>query len=157
MAQFVNIFDVDLMKSHAPVRLNQMIASGNHEANRIGANVYDNGQPAALNGQCSGLVLRADGTTVPITGTISGNQAYIVLDQSACEVPGDIQVAVNWVSGDNITTLLVAYGVVIQTDSGAYIQPSEPIPDITELLAEIDNMRTATAAANTAAIGRRNP
>lgn len=151
MAQFVNIYDVDLMKPSAPRQLRQMVCEGDAKGNRVGANVYSDGSPVSLGGQCVGKVVRADGTTVQLTGTVSGNQAYVVLDQASCAIEGPVQVAVCWVSGTNITTLVVAYGAVINTQTGTAIQPSTPIPDLTQLLAEIDNMRTATAAANAAA------
>lgn len=153
MAQFVNIYDVDLMKPSAPRQLQQMVCEGDAKGNRVGANVYSDGSPVSLGGQCVGKVVRADGTTVPLTGTVSGNQAYVVLDQASCAIEGQIQVAVCWVSGTNITTLVVAYGTVVSTQTGTAVQPSTPIPDLTQLLAEIDNMRTATAAANAAAEG----
>ena len=153
MAQFVNMFDVDLKKRTSPMPLSQMVCEGNASANRIGAYVYDDGEAVTLGGTCTGLVMRADGTTVPLTGTISENSAYVVLDQSSCSIDGPIQVAVNWVSGSDVTTLLVAYGTVVNTTTGSYVQPSTPIPDIDQLLAEIEAMRTATAAANAAAEG----
>ena len=151
MAQFANMFEVDLNNRSYPVSLVQTVSEGNVYANRIGTYVYKDGAPVNLGGACTGLVMRADGTTVPLTGYVEGNAAYVVLDQPSCAIPGPIQVAVNSVVGENITTLLVAYGTVIQTDTRNYVEPGTPIPDITELLAEIDNMREATAAAEAAA------
>lgn len=153
MAQFVNMFEVDLDKRSYPVSLNQTVSEGNVYSNRVGAYVYKDGAPINLGGACTGLVMRADGTTVPLTGFIEGNAAYVVLDQPSCAIPGPIQVAVNWVSGSNTTTLVVAYGTVIQTDTRDYVQPGTPIPDINTLLAAIEDMETATDAANAAATG----
>lgn len=151
MAQFANMYEVDLNNRSYPVSLVQTVSEGNVYANRIGAYVYKDGAPVNLGGACTGLVMRADGTTVPLTGYVEGNAAYVVLDQPSCAIPGPIQVAVNSVVGENITTLLVAYGTVILTDTRNYVEPGTPIPDITELLAEIDNMREATAEAEAAA------
>lgn len=147
MAQFVNIYDVDLKKPTKPTPLRQMVCEGDANGNRVGVYVFDDGAPIMLSGSCVGKVLRADGSTVALNGVISANQAYVVLDQASCAVNGPIQVAVCWVSGTNITTLLVAYGTVVNTDTGSYVQPSDPIPDITQLLAEIERMREATDAA----------
>jgi hypothetical protein len=151
MAQFENMFRVDLDNRSYPVNMAQMVSEGNVSANRIGAYVYKDGQPYNLGGNCTGMVMRADGTTVPLTGVIDGNAAYVVLDQPSCAIPGPIQVAVNWVSGSNTTTLIVAYGTVIHTDTRNYVEPGTPIPDINTLLAAIEDMETATAAANAAA------
>lgn len=151
MAQFVNMFEVDLDKRSYPVSLNQTVSEGNVSSNRIGAYVYKNGAAYNLGGNCTGMVMRADGSTVPLTGVIDGNAAYVILDQPSCAIPGPIQVAVNWVSGSNTTTLLVAYGTVIQTNTRDYVQPGTPLPDINELLAAIEDMEEATAAAEAAA------
>ena len=153
MAQFLNMYSVDLQKPTGPQPLRQMVCAGDNAANRIGAIVTSDGGTVSLGGSCVGKVVRADGTTVQLSGTISGNQAYVVLDQASCAIVGQIQVAVCWVSGANVTTLVIAYGSVVSTQTGSPVQPSTPIPDLTQLLAEIENMRTATAAANAAATG----
>lgn len=151
MAQFVNIFDIDLQQRNDPLPLRSIIGEGDANGLRVGACVFDGGEPVTLGGQCVGKVIRADGTTVPLTGTVADNTAYVVLDQTSCAVEGPVQVAVMWVSGTNVTTLVVAYGTVVNTQTGTIIEPGEPIPDITELLAEIEAMREATAAAELAA------
>lgn len=152
MAQFYSMYDVDLKSRNNDARsLLQLIGEGDANGMRVGARVTDGGQPVALGGQCVGKVVRADGLTVPLAGTIDGNQAYVVLDQQSCAVEGQVQVAVAWVSGTNVTTLVIAYGTIVNTITGTIIQPSTPIPDLTQLLAEIENMRQATAAANAAA------
>lgn len=153
MAQFINMFEVDLKRSTSPQPLRQMVCEGDSNANRVGVYVYNDGASYGLGGTCVGKVVRADGATVTLTGTISGNSAYVVLDQQSCAVEGAIQVAVCWVSGTNVTTLLIAYGTVVNTQTGQAIQPSTPIPDLTELLAEIENMREATQAAIDATAG----
>lgn len=147
MAQFINMFDVDLRGKSGPQMLRQMVSEGDSAGNRIGANVYDNGSVVTLGGQCVGKVVRADGATVSLTGTIQGNAAYVVLDQTCCAVEGPIQVAVCWVSGSDVTTLLVAYGTVVNTQTGNAIQPSVPIPDLAQLLAAVADLRDATEAA----------
>ena len=151
MAQFVNLFDVDLQRPNQPQPLRQIAGEGDANGLRVGARVTDGGAYTALGGSCVGKVVRADGATVQLTGTISGNVAYVVLDQTSCAVEGPIQVAVCWVSSSNATTLVVAYGNVVHTQTGSAIQPDTPVPDLTQLLAEIDAMETATAAANAAA------
>lgn len=151
MAQFVNMFEVDLDKRSYPVCLDQTVSEGNVSSNRIGAYVYKDGAAVNLGGFCTGMVMRADGSTVPLAGVIDGNAAYVVLDQPSCAIPGPIQVSLNWVSGNNTTTLLVVYGTVIQTDTRDYVQPGTPIPDINTLLSAIEDMEEATAAAEAAA------
>lgn len=151
MPVFANIFDVDLQKAHYPLRLNQMVVTGDISANSIGARVYDEGAPVQLTGTCMGVILRADGTTVPMVGYLDGNRAYVVLDQVCCQIAGDIQVAVTVVTDGNTTTLLVAYGTVVKNGGTIIVQPSDPIIDITQLQSALAEMRAATAAALDAA------
>ena len=153
MAQFINYYDVDLWKPSNPMPLRQMACEGDVRGLRVGAVVTSNGETVSLGGSCVGKVVRADGATVTLTGTINGNIAYVVLDQASCSIEGPIQVAVCWVSGSDVTTLVVAYGTVVNTQTGVAIQPSTPIPDLAQLLAAISDMQTATAAANAAASG----
>lgn len=151
MAQFLNMFPVELEKGQPAIVSLAQMHQGNAKANRVGAIVFQGGQPAALGGSCVGTAIRADGNTVPLIGAISGNEAYVELDANCYAVEGTLKVFVTWVNGTNETTLLEGFGNVQRTSSGAVIQPAEPIPDLNQLLAEIDNMRQATSAANAAA------
>ena len=153
MAQFVNMFTVDLSAPTYPQTLTQIVCEGDSNSMRVGAYVTDEGQPVTLGGNCVGKIKRADGSMVTLNGVIDANAAYVVLDQASCAIEGPLQIAVCWVSDINVTTLLLAYGTVVDTQSGVYVQPSTPIPDLTQLLAEIDNMRAATAAAQVATTG----
>ena len=103
MAQFQNIYPIDLnIKKKGARELLQPIGEGDANGVRVGAQVFADGAPVTLNGQCVAKVIRADGSTVPLTGTISGNIASVALDQQSCAVEGPIQVAVMWVSGTNV-------------------------------------------------------
>ena len=151
MAQFLNMFKVDLNEGAAPVVSLKQIYYGDHKANRVGAFVMLDGITYPLGGSCAGTAILADGSTVPLTGTIAGNQAYVELDSACYQVEGQIVVHVKWVSGSLKTTLISAVGTVRLTETGTVIQPSTPVPDLAELMAAISDMETATEAANAAA------
>lgn len=151
MAQFLNMYTVELNDGAAPVVSLKQIHQGNHKANRVGARVVLDGQPYTLGGNCSGTAILADGSTVPLTGTVSGNECYVELDNACYQVEGQIHVFVSWVSGQLETTLLAAVGTVRFTQTGNVIQPSTPVPDLAQLMAQITAMQEATAAANAAA------
>lgn len=146
MAQYKNMFRVELDGSNQPVILRQMIAEGNNAANRIGAIVMENGSAVQLGGSCSARVVRADGVTVLLSGTIDGNKAYVDLDGNSYSVPGTIEISINWTSGDNVTTLLKAYGIVERTISGSVIPSGTPIniEEIIELLSDMTEGRIFT-------------
>ena len=151
MAQFVNMHVVDLTKGSAPKKPLGVIHEGDHLANRCGAIVMMGKAPQALGGNCAGTAILQDGSTVPLTGTISDNEAYVELDNACYQVEGAITVHVKWVSGSLETTLISFYGTVEITATGAVIQPSTPIPDLPQLLASIEEMRAATEDAEDAA------
>lgn len=151
MAQFLNMYKVDLTEGAAPVVSLKQIHLGDHKANRVGAIVTMDGVPYPLGGNCAGTAILADGSTVPLTGTVAGNQAYVELDNACYQVEGQINVFVAWVSGSLQTTLLAAVGTVRITETSTVIQPSTPVPDLAELMAQITAMQEATAAANAAA------
>ena len=159
MAQYENIWPIELNAGSAPVVALGTIYEGDHKANRCGAAVVKGGAPYALGGQCAGTAILADGSTVPMNGTIEGNLAYVELDSQCYSVEGPISVFVKWVNGTLETTLIALTGTVKLTETGSVIQPGDPIPDLAQLLASIEEMRAATedaedaaVAANTAAV-----
>ena len=151
MAQYVNMRPVELNAGSAPVFPLGTIFEGDHKANRCGAMVTQGGAPVALGGQCAGTAILADGSTVPLTGTIDENQAYVELDSECYAVEGTISVFVKWVDGTLETTLIAFVGTVKKTETGSVIQPGDPIPDLAQLMASIAAMQEATAAAEAAA------
>ena len=151
MAQFINMVPVELVNSSAPVVSLRTVHQGDSNANRVGAVATMNGDPYALGGSCAGTAILADGSTVPLSGTISGNEAYVVLDNACYQVEGHLHVFVTWVSGDDETTLVEFIGMVQITATDRVIQPSVPVPSLPQLLASIAEMQDATAAANDAA------
>lgn len=151
MAQFINIHPVDLSGGTAPKLPLGVIHQGDHLANRCGAAVMLGKEPVQLGGSCAGTAILADGSTVPLTGTIDGNLAYVELDGECYAVEGPISVFVKWVNGSPETTLISFFGTVEITETGVVIQPRVPIPDLPQLLASIEEMQEATAAAEAAA------
>lgn len=136
----------DLKKPMRVQPLTGNLFSADNNGNLIGVEVLDNGQPAQLTGAVTGYVIRADGATVTVIGTLSGNKASIILPASAYIVVGQISIVIK------VGTVTVGACVsnVYRTSTDTIVDPGRVIPSISELLAEIENMRTATAAANTA-------
>lgn len=151
MAQFGQMEKVELTNGAAPVVQLKWLAQSNNKAHRIGAIVTENGIPLALRGNCSGTAILADGSTVPLTGAVTGNQAYVELNSTCYTVEGPIVISVTWISGQLQTTLLWAVGTVKITNTGIVIQPGDPIPNLEQLMAQISAMQEATAAAEAAA------
>lgn len=138
MAQFPNMFPVDLQDGPKIVRLNEMYLA-DALANRIGVIVTDNKEAVTLSGTCAGKVLLANGGTVAVTGTISGNQAYIDLPSAAYVVEGPIEVFVCVTASGTTTTLLAAMGNVRRTQTGTVVDPGTIIPSVSALIESIED------------------
>lgn len=151
MAQFETWLENDLTKPIIVKALQGVIFSQDALGNRVGVRVYDGGQPATLTGSVVGSVIRADGTTVPVPGSLSGNSAYIDLPAVCYAIPGPISIVIRLITGDTKTVLGACTSTVYRTSTDAQVDPGGVIPDIDDLLAQIDAMRRGTAAANTAA------
>ncbi|MBR4334376.1 MAG: SGNH/GDSL hydrolase family protein [Clostridia bacterium] len=139
MAQFKNMYKVELNNGIAPVVSLKQIYYADVEANRIGAIVTMNGQPFPLGGTCTGSAILADGSTVPMAGVIDGNQAYIDLDSSCYSVEGQIRIFVKITTSGVTTTLLAAVGTVQLTETDTVIDPGTIIPSVTALITAIED------------------
>lgn len=139
MAQFVNMRKIDLATGEPAVIALRQLYYADREANRIGAIVMMNGEPFPLSGTCSGTAIREDGTTVPMSGTVEDNQAYITLIPDCYAVEGDIQIFVKLTTGDVTATLAAAVGTVRLTETNAVIDPGEIIPSVSALITAIND------------------
>lgn len=141
----------DLTKPLKVETLPGIFFTADNAANTIGVEVYDDGAAADLSGSCVGYVIRSDGGTMIITGTISGNRASITLPTSAYVMEGPIDIVIKVVNGSVKTTVGACHGYVARSTTDTIIDPGHVIPSIEELLAQIEACEQATAAANAAA------
>lgn len=119
--------------------------SHNGNANRIGVKVFDNGSPVTLSGTVSGYAVLPDGTTVPCTGSLSGNQASVLLP-AAAYVPGNICVTIMLTSGTTITTLGALTGTVVMARTDTQVDPGSVVTDWTNTInAAMQSVETSAA------------
>lgn len=117
------------------------IGAGNSYADRFGVRAYRNGDPVQLTGNCSGLFIRANGTTVPISvGVVSDNLAYVVLPPACYAIEGVFSLSINIdTAAENETvTLRIVDGVVSRTSTDVYIDPGTVMESIEELIAAMN-------------------
>ena len=138
MAQYINTFNVDLATMNMPVILRQFVGEGNNNANKIVAKLFMNGEPQTAAGTCTGKVIRPDGNTVLLNGSTSGNEAYIILDGESCAYPGQIEISITLTNGEQVTTVLKAYGIVHRTTTSSVIPEGTPI-SIDEIIALLED------------------
>ena len=111
------------------------------------------GNPYALSGTISARFMRADGTTVNLTGgTITNGVASIVLTGDCYNVPGRFQLAIICTAGSSALCFYAAIGHVTRSASGTVIDTGTVLPSAEELadqLEELDRLLTAADAYGT--------
>lgn len=144
---FETWLQTDLKKPVSVQKLSGNLFSADNEGNLIGVEVFDNGEAATLSGNVNGYVIRPDGETVLVDGTLSGNKASIVLPSSAYAVVGQESIVIK-VGGVTVGAC-VAY--VYKSTTDVIVDPSHVVPSLSELLAKIADCEAATEDANEAA------
>lgn len=89
-----------------------VVFSADNEGNLVGVRVYKNGAPVELSGSCIGYCTLANGMTVPVSGTVVSNKAYIVLPSTVYAVPGPISIVIKNIDGSAVTTLAAVISMV---------------------------------------------
>ena len=151
MAVFETWLDCDLQKPVEVKALKGNIFSADAQSNKISVRILDGGQAASVSGTVSGYVIRNDGATVIIDGTLTNNIASIVLPASAYTIVGTISICIRLISGNVKTVVGACTGYVYQTSTDTIVDPGHIIPSLDELLAKIAACEAATTAANAAA------
>lgn len=128
----------DLNKPVKVQSISGNLFSQDNMANLIGVEIMDGNQPATVSGIVSANVLRADGATVEVTGTLTGNKASVILPQAAYAVPGMTAVVIKLIDGEEVTTVGALQAIVYRSVTDLYIDPGTIIPDIQTLIERID-------------------
>ena len=138
----------DLKKPIVVKQLTGNLFSADNGANLIGVEILDNGSAASVSGGVMGYVIREDGATVTVSGTLSNNKASIVLPASAYTVVGHISIVIKV----GTTTVGACTSYVYRTTTDTLVDPGHVIPSIEELLAKIADCEAATQAATSATL-----
>ena len=144
---FETILHSDLQKLVQVEQLTGNMFSADNGGNKITVEILDGGAPATVSGAVYGYVIREDGKTVVIEGSLSGNKASITLPTSAYAVIGWIDIVIK--VGNTTAGACRAY--VYRTTTDVIVDPGEVIPSLAELLAQIGACQQATEAATAAA------
>ena len=143
MIRFETWLRTDLSKSMLVKKLSGNLYSGDNGGNLIGVIVTNGGEPAELSGSVYGYVLREDGNTVIVEGELDGNRAWIVLPSQAYAIIGMVSIVIKV----GTTTVGACSTSVYRTSTTADVDPGAVVPDITTLLAQIQDCKDATDAA----------
>lgn len=132
-----------------PVKVNHLdgnLFSNNGNGNRIGVVLTNNGEAlASISGTVSGYVVTADGSTVPCTGSKSGNRASILIPAAAYQ-PGSIFITVFVTDGTTVTTIGAVSTTVMRSRTNAQVDPGSAVTDWTQTInAAMQSVKTAAA------------
>ena len=148
--EFTRKIDVDAEILMTPIRT--LYASGDKNAHTFELSIYRNKEPLKIDGAgVIGYFLRADGYTVPVSGTASGNVAKVTLAESCYTVVGQFNLIIKVTVGSERKAVFWGNGYVTRSQTDSVIDPGKTIPSLDELLAQIAAVEAATKAANTAA------
>ena len=148
--EFTRKIDVDAEILMTPIRT--LYASGDKNAHTFELSLYRNKEPLKIDGAgVIGYFLRADGYTVPVNGTASGNVAKVTLAESCYTVVGQFNLIIKVTVGSERKAVFWGNGYVTRSQTDSVIDPGKTIPSLDELLAQIAAVEAATKAANTAA------
>lgn len=100
--------------------------------------VFYNGEPQEIVGSVSADVIRSDGTTVAITGAMSGNRAYVIFPQSCYAVPGVVSVVIKVTEGTTVTTIAAFVANVYRSSTDTIVDPGTIIPSVQNLISAIE-------------------
>ena len=152
MAIFETWLKSDIKNMVSVTKLTGNMFSADNNGNLIGVEVMNNGEPAELDGVVTGYVIRPDGGTLIISGTLEENRASIILPASAYVYVGQMSIVIK-VGG---TTVGACTGYVYRSTTDKIVDPGHVIPSIDELLQKIADCEAATVNANTAATSANN-
>lgn len=156
MANFIANFVQDLQKPLVPHYCESILLNDDNLSNEISVELLDNGEAATVSGSVVCKAIRADGGTVTFNGTLTGNTVSAILPAAAMAVTGRVGVLLQLVTGEVKTTVLKA---VFTSDVGTtdtIIDPGSVVPDISDLLAMLDQMAEAIEDAEEATANANN-
>lgn len=128
----------DIRKPVLPRQGGGLMFTGDALADTISVRMYDGPNEHPISGTVVCNCIRADGATVPVTGSISGNTAQATLVQACCAVPGPLAVVMKVVNGGTTSTVLKAVYTVDVSETGTVIDPGTIIQDVAAMIAAIE-------------------
>ena len=139
MAQFEKWFTQDLTQNIELRHCESIVFTNDNLSNVVGVNLFVNGVEYSGGGTVTASVVRSDGATVALSGTLDGNKASVTLTSGCFGVPGLIGVYIRLNDGDTKTTVLSAVFTVIQSETESAVDPGTIIPSVQVLIDEIED------------------
>lgn len=128
--------------------LDHNIGKNDNIANRIGVELYRNGEAVDLNeATCEGFFLSPAGEHIVIVGQASGNKAFVDLPQACYNYEGQFTLAIKVIGGGVTGTVRMVDGQIVNTFTDGAVAPVASVPTYQEVLAVYDQMLEAKRGA----------
>ena len=138
MATIVTDILCDLTQPVKVQYLHGNLFSQDNAANTINVHVHSAGVPESLGGTISANVIRSDGGTVAVAGSVSGDTATVVLPQACYAVPGVIHIIIKSTVSSVVTTIAAVVANVYTSSTDTVVDPGTIITDVAALIAQIE-------------------
>lgn len=97
------------------------------------------------------LATRHDNNTRYLDGTVVDNAATAELDKSCYEVPGELRCTMVLSKGEDVISAARIFLLIGDKFGEGIVDPSHTVPNLADVIAEIENAKAAANAANEAA------
>ena len=145
-------FACDLDRGIDRTLIRPALLTGDSQAHTFRLTVTRVGVNADIAGaSVSAYFVRADGVTVPITGSVEGSVAMVTLPEGCYRVPGRFQLVVKLALDGAVSAVFWGDGAVAASDTDAILDEEGVIPSLDEVLAQVAAAEAAAASANSAA------
>lgn len=151
--QFNLTFETELNEGMKVTTLTPVLCSGDNEAHSFIVKAMRNGKPVSLSGATvRGFFIRPDNVTITLDGTVNASgEAVVTLSDSCYNKQGRFQITICATIDGVTSTLFCGIGGMLLASTDSFIDEGNVVPSLDDLLAQIDAMKEATAAALEAA------
>lgn len=117
------IYDIDLAKQLQRIFSGVLLAKNDKQANRMGVNVFQDGQAVNLSGYTvKGYFIRSGVETLILTGAIDGNTAYVDLEAKCYHKDGSFSISIVLCHDGKEQTLVIFDGRIACTCTDTIIE-----------------------------------
>lgn len=97
-------------------------------------------QPVQISGTITANFLAANNVTIALDGSVSDGVASVTLDENCYDVPGRFILSVYATNGSTTLCLYCAVGNIMRTQSSTIAYPTDSLPNITSLMADLQDI-----------------
>lgn len=137
-------YTIDLDKGGLREVLRNPLYTLNSKAHTFALEIKQGSAAASLSSaKCKAYFIRADGVTVPIDGTVSGNVASVTLLPNCYAVQGYFELSVDLALGDVIHTILHVDGSILRTRTDSMTTGGSKVQSFDELVSAVQGVDAA--------------